>query len=163
MSSIKVTMSGELEEYLAKLQGIENLDRKGLSNAIAEAMKTGVDDSFDSETAPDGTTWPKSVRAAASGGKTLTKSSGLRNSINTRATEEGAEVGTNLIYAATHQFGANRTIRARNKPFLAFQVGGVWRRAKSVNISIPARPFLGISDATRQDIMDMVGTVLEEA
>ena len=84
--------------------------------------------------------------------------------INARATEEGAEVGTNLVYAATHQFGASgRVIRAKNKPYLAFEYHGRTIRKKQVTVNIPARPFLGISDEDRQEIKSLVEEALSEA
>ena len=66
-------------------------------------------------------------------------------------------VGTNVKYAATHQFGEpGRTIRARRKKYLRFQVGGRWISKKKVRITIPARPFLGLSD---EDMREMRATV----
>lgn len=47
------------------------------------------------------------------GGKTLIRTSDLRTSIKTEADSTGLAIGTNLIYAATHQFGDERTIRAK--------------------------------------------------
>jgi HK97 gp10 family phage protein len=44
-----------------------------------------------------------------------------------------------VVYAKIHEFGG--VIKARNKPFLAFQVdGGDWVFTKSV--TIPARPYM---------------------
>lgn len=75
----------------------------------------------------------------------LYKRGNLRRSLTTRrASESGVliviqEVGTNLVYAPPHEFGA--TIRAKNGPFLIFQLdSGEWIRTRSV--TIPARPFL---------------------
>ena len=60
------------------------------------------------------------------------------------------EIGSNLPYAAVHQFGA--TIKPRAAKVLMFR-GHV---AKSV--TIPARPYLGLSDEDRSEI---VGRTLE--
>ncbi len=61
--------------------------------------------------------------------------------------------------AATHQFGEpGRTIRARKKKALRFQVGGKWVTKKQVRITIPARPFLGLSE---DDMQEMKATVEE--
>ncbi len=163
MSSIRVNIDGETEQLLAKLNGLAGLDKAGVNNALAEALRTGVQERFESGTSPEGKAWPRSIRAGASG-QTLVVTAALKNSINTRASAQGAEVGTNLIYAATHQFGASgRTIRARSKPFLAFQVGGRWIRKKQVTVNIPARPFLGISDSDRQNIQDIIDEAIAEA
>ncbi len=60
----------------------------------------------------------------------------------------GLAVGTNDIKAATHQFGDTRTIRVKN-------------RASSIRITIPPRPFLGISEADEQDIRETLEEILE--
>lgn len=71
----------------------------------------------------------------------------------------GFALGTNVKYAATHQFGeSGRTIRARKKKALRFQVGGKWVTKKQVHITIPARPFLGLSE---DDMQEMKATVEE--
>ena len=76
--------------------------------------------------------------------------------------EDGLAVGTNDIRAATHQFGDKRTIRAKNKPYLTFKIGKQWKRAVSVKVNIPARPFLGISAQDEQDIKDTLEEILKE-
>ncbi len=53
-----------------------------------------------------------------------------------QADESGLAVGTNDIRAATLHLGDERTIRAKNAKYLTFKVGGQWRRAASVRISI---------------------------
>jgi phage gpG-like protein len=47
-----------------------------------------------------------------------------------------------VIYGPVHQFGA--TIQAKHAAYLRFVVGGKWVSKKEV--TIPARPFLGIED-----------------
>lgn len=77
----------------------------------------------------------------------------------TKSDASGFAVGTNVKYAATHQFGEpGRTIRARKKKALRFQVGGKWVTKKQVRITIPARPFLGLSE---DDMQEMKATVEE--
>ena len=83
----------------------------------------------------------------------------LRNSIHARSDASGFAVGTNVKHAATHQFGEpGRTIRARRKKALRFQVNGRWVSKKKVRIAIPARPFLGLSE---EDMREMKATVEE--
>lgn len=160
MSSIRVSTDGDTDKLLEKLNGIAELDKEDINNALAEALRTGTQERFENGTAPDGRAWPRTIR----GGQTLVRTAALKNSVNTRANAQGAEVGTNLIYAATHQFGAaGRTIRARKKPFLKFQIGGRWIRKKQVTVNIPARPFLGISDSDRQNIREIVDGAITEA
>lgn len=48
------------------------------------------------------------------------------------------EIGTNVRYAAIHQFGG--TVRAKQSSYLTFRVGQRWARKKQV--TIPARPYM---------------------
>lgn len=161
MSGIRVSMEGEFEAYKDRLQRLGSVDREDLMAAIAEALRTSTDERFDTETAPDGSAWKRSIRASG-GGKTLTDSSRLRTSIHARSSAKGAEIGTNTIYAATHQFGdPGRTIRAKNKRMLSFQIGGKWYHKKQVTIKIPARPFLGLSDSDREEVLELMEEALK--
>ena len=67
----------------------------------------------------------------------------LMGSINTKVTKVKAEsvevtVGTNVVYAAIHEFGG--TIKAKNKKALVFEIDGEIKMVKSV--IIPARPYM---------------------
>lgn len=92
---------------------------------------------------PDGVPWPKSFRVIANqGGKTLLDTAHLRDSITHQPAPDQVEIGTNVIYAAVHQFGA--TITAQSAGALFFRLAdGTAVQAGSV--TIPARPYLGIS------------------
>jgi len=62
----------------------------------------------------------------------------LRNSASTISKQIGngaeAEIGFRGIpYARIQEYGG--TIRARNKPYLVYRVGGQWRKSKSVTIT----------------------------
>ena len=65
---------------------------------------------------------------------------GLLDSVQNYTRGPVVEVGTNLVYGAIHQFGGAEV----GKP------------------GLPARPYLGLSDADRQDIADLVEGDLEE-
>lgn len=162
MSSVSIRLEGDTEKLLAKLKSLSQTDRAGTMNAIAEGLRTSTVDRFDKQQAPDGTRWRPSIRARADGGKTLIRSSALRNSIHAASDGSGAAVGTNLIYAATHQFGDERTIKAKNGKYLRFKVGGRWVSKESVRIRIPARPFLGISEEDERDIREMLEGMFED-
>lgn len=81
---------------------------------------------------PDGTPWPEwspGYAATRHGGQSLLDATGaLIQSITAFADRQTAGWGTNVIYAATHQFGR----------------GG-----------IPARPFLGVSDEDERAFLDI--------
>ena len=131
-------------------------------DSIAEGLRTSTVERFQSEKSPEGVGWTPSIRARESGGKTLTDTTTLKTSIHSQADESGLAVGTNDIRAATLQFGDGRTIRAKNAKCLTFKVGGQWRRAASVRISIPPRPFLGISDEDELDIRESLEDIFKE-
>ena len=136
MSSIRAEMSGDTDELLQRLNRLSHLETRGVLNSIAEGLRTSTVERFTEEKTPEGTSWKPSIRAQEEGGKTLTKT--------------------------THQFGDERTIRAKNKKYLTFKIGGQWKRVASVKVSIPPRPFLGISEEDEQDIKDTLEEIFEE-
>lgn len=154
MFSIRV--EGDTRAMLQKLQGIANLDKAGLNATLGQVVRESTLERFKQSRAPDGRRWRMSIRAAVEGGKTLVKSGQLRNSIRVKSDSSGFAVGTNAVHAATHQLGANRTIRAKRAKALRFKVGGRWVSKQKVTVNIPARPFLGLSD---EDMHEIKGTV----
>ncbi|MDR1350732.1 MAG: phage virion morphogenesis protein [Zoogloeaceae bacterium] len=85
----------------------------------------------------------------------------LSRSIRYQVSDGGASVliGTNREYAATHQFGA--TIRPKTKKALAVPIeDGSLRLVKKV--TIPARPFLGMSADDKVTVLDILQRFLEE-
>ncbi len=110
---------------------------------------------FDAGTAPGGSKWPASLRALMNGGKTLIDSARLYQSITHNASDAGVEVGTNVEYAAIHQFGG--TIHAKTSKGLSWSYktkGGnrpSW--ARKMSVTIPARPFLGIDSEDEIEIL----------
>ncbi len=67
---------------------------------------------------------------------------GLLGSIHAEATPNAVYIGTNLVYAATHQFG---------------RPGGGWHGS-----DIPARPFLMFQEEDELEILDCLETFLME-
>lgn len=113
---------------------------------------------FRTETGPDGQRWKPSLRAQIHGGRTLTKDGHLSGSISSNAGRDFAEWGVNRIYAAIHQFGG--TIRPKKSGSLRFRLAnGAFATVRKV--TIPARPFLGVDDSDRNDILDLVQARLE--
>ncbi len=162
MSSISVRIDGDMDKLIARLNQMSGIDKAGIMNAIAEGIRTSTLERFRSEESPEGTKWKPSIRATRQGGKTLTKSAGLKNSIRAQADGSGAAVGTNMAYAATHQFGDERTIRAKKSRYLRFQIGDRWVSVPSVRVNIPARPFLGISKEDEEEIKAMLDEIFGE-
>ena len=163
MSSISVRLEGDTEELLKTLKDIGHIDKAGLMNAIAEGLRTSTVERFGKEESPEGKKWVPSIRAQKQGGKTLISSGQLKTSIKAESDSTGAAVGTNLIYAATHQFGDERTIRAKKSKYLRFQIGDKWVSVPSVRVSIPARPFLGISPEDEEEIREILEEILRSS
>lgn len=141
-AEIRLTIDDrELRARLLALQG-KLADPSPVMAEIAEEMLNGMHDRFDSETAPDGERWKAHSLAtvARRGGRaTLLRERGrLVGSIHPASDRTWARVGTNLVYAAIHQFGGRAGRRQATK--------------------IPARPYLGFST----EDMERIGEVLED-
>ena len=109
------------------------------------------------------------MRAREEGGQTLTDTGRLRASITHRLGPDEVVIGTNVVYAAIHQFGGQtppRVIRPKHKKALAFTVGGQKIARKSVRhpgSKIPARPFLGIDSGDEAVISETILNRLRRA
>jgi phage virion morphogenesis protein len=119
-----------------------------LYGEIGDALVVSTQNRFETGNTPEGSPWPASIRAMLTGGRTLRDSGRLANSMTREADGSGVAIGTNVIYAAVHQFGA--VIRAKNKKYLAFKIGG--KTVLKQQVRIPARPFLGLSKADETEI-----------
>lgn len=150
------TLSGDFPELQKKLAGLSNINRSAIMKNVSETLRSSTMDRFRSGRSPEGKPWPSSLREQEGQGITLTQSSRLKYSIKAIADSTGAAVGTNTIYAATHQYGDDRTIRAKKAKYLRFRYKGAWVMAKRVTVHIPARPYLGISDEDLADIRSEV-------
>jgi phage virion morphogenesis protein len=103
-----------------------------LMDEIGGALETSTRVRFEDGDGPDGKRWTPSKR----GGQTLVDTGRLLASITSNASRTSVEVGSNLIYAATHQFGRD---------------------------AIPARPFLGLSVDDGREIEAIVEDYLRGA
>ena len=98
---------------------------------------------FRSESAPDGTPWQRSLRALVQGGQTLQDTGRLRDSIQHVVRGDGVDIGSNLVYAAIHQFGG--------------------KAGKGRAVTLAARPYLGIDDRDAAAIERIVTRHIAEA
>lgn len=124
-------------------------ESRGYLSAIGEALKNTTKMRFASGTDPGGAAWAPVIR----GGAPLRNTGAhLMNAVNYRVGSDHVEIGVPPAWGAVHQFGA--TIQARNAKYLRFKVGNRWVRKKQV--TVPARPFLGISTEDRAEILDIL-------
>ncbi len=157
MAGFSIRLEGDTRRLLKKMKDFSELDKKHINSASGQTVRESTLERFKQGRDPAGKLWKPSKRAAAEGGRTLVETATLRNSIHVQSNASGFAVGTNLKYAATHQFGdPGRVIRARKAKALRFRVNGKWISKKSVRIKIPARPYLGLSD---DDLQEIKGTV----
>lgn len=163
--------------------------------AIAGAVVTSTQRRFEAEAGPGGEKWQpfaKSTLARMSKRRRTRPfllrdkvSPGLYSSIHAETTDTSAEVGTNLRYAAIHQFGGDvkQTERQQTSTFRyanegagrtkeGLRVGSKLRfarastRAKSKHersfaipartIRIPARPYLGVDASDQAEILAII-------
>ncbi len=150
---------------LGRLQELTRGQRTGLMRAIARYMLTATELRFRRQVGPDGAAWVRSRRAQREGGQTLRDSGRLRASLAWRATAREAAVGTNVVYAPVHQFGANeivsvrphrRQVRTANRARGTVAVKAVPVKGHTRRMFFPARPFLGFSPGDRQEILEIL-------
>jgi phage virion morphogenesis protein len=153
-------------------------------------LKSAAQLRFRQEQAPDGVPWKKSGKET---GRTLTDSGQLRRSLTVRATRSDVTVGSNLTYAAIHQFGGEirpvkgrflsipvtpaardagsprkfpgdlRVAQALSGQYILVNAEGVTQYLLMSKVIIPARPFLGVSDDDRTALLGVMNRYLEEA
>jgi phage gpG-like protein len=143
-----------LEQFRRKLERFARKQPRIAHNAVkagAEMVRT--------EAVTKHLSGPKMSHGAGSKkNATLQPDSGrLRNSVSTRVQRSGGRirgtVGTNLKYAAIHEFGG--TIRPKTKKYLKFKAGGRWYSANQV--TIPERPYLRPSlEKKRKAVLNLI-------
>lgn len=135
-------------------------DMTPVMQEIGEMLVDSTKQRFKEGVAPDGSAWaPKSPATLAAykrrgdrvDMRPLFGPSGrLSSEINYLAGPESLEVGSSLIYAAVQQFGAAQGAFGANTAGRPIPWG-----------NIPARPFLGLSDHDRTNIVETVSEWLE--
>ncbi|PZA07787.1 MULTISPECIES: phage virion morphogenesis protein [unclassified Meiothermus] len=157
-----VRISGDLEGLERRLRSMRDLSLRPAARKIGEALVSSSIRRFNEQKAPDGTPWQplaastiaprkrdftrsgrlrKSAERRLVNRKILIQTARLRNSIAFTVNGTTVAVGTNVVYAATHQFGAKAGAFGRTSRGQAIPFG-----------DIPARPFLGISREDQVEI-----------
>lgn len=137
---------GELLERIA--------DPRPALEEIGEVLVASTKRRFGSETDPQGNRWAPNSQvtlARKRNPKILTEEGFLGDTIHAQLQGKRAvAVGSNLVYAATHQFGARQG---------AF--GSTARGAPIPWGEIPPRPFLGLSDEDGERVLEILRDHLE--
>ena len=164
MVMMRIEHLGDMRHRLEALAG---LDAAGALPEIGDALVSRVLESFEESRAPDGESWQPLARATKvgrlrrdrrnfrkggglskrgrqavrAGFQPLVDTGRLRASITRNVYGNAVEIGTDVAYAATHQFG-------------------------DAGRGIPARPFLpegALPPAWEQDVVEVVARNIREA
>lgn len=146
---LELTLQG-MEEAVAALTRLASTDLEDLANNIGQILRDGTQARIAEEKrAPDGAAWapwsPRHARTREARHSLLVQDNFLQVSIDNYTTGTTVRVGTNLVYGAIHQFGGTIT-------------NGFGR---GISITIPARPYLGLSDGDRAAVAALVTDTLE--
>ena len=141
------------ERVLKALHELADLggDYTPITRDIAGILEESTRERFATETGPDGEAWEPSLRVKLFGGRTLTLDGHLGDSISSDYNAAMAEVGSNRVYAAIHQFGGDIEARGGALHF-EFAGRGTGTYVTVQSVTIPARPYLGVSDADADDM-----------
>lgn len=142
---IELTLQG-LDLAAAALTRLAETDLEDLAFTIGQLLESSTQARIAEEKrSPDGAAWaPWSARHARTREarhSLLVQDNHLTTSVQNYTTGTTVRVGSNLVYAAIHQFGG--------------QAG------RGRKVTIPARPYLGLSDADRTAIAELVTDTLE--
>jgi phage gpG-like protein len=153
---VRIDVSG-LGGVVAALQRLAALPREQLMDGLGRLGASQTQRRIQSEKrSPEGRRW----KPNAHGGSILfATGSNLSDSIDHRSTATEAAWGTGWIGARIHQFGG--VIKPQAGKRLAFSVGGKKVFAKSV--TIPARPFLGVSADNQRELEETAARFIERA
>lgn len=178
MSGIKIELTIDLQsarDGLARL-GARVADMSPIWDDIGSAMVRSTQRRFETGTGPDGRAWTPSKRVLKRGGQTLVDTKHLLGSLTHVADGEGAEWGSSVVYAAMMNFGGSVTHHARSqKQYYKYdaktgELGKFvkksranferWGTIPEYSVTMPARPFMGVSGDDEAEIDAIIGDAL---
>lgn len=163
------------------LQKMGGEARDDLLRDMGEYLRNAHQARFDAEVSPEGVKWAalsprykKRKDRARPGAKTLVYDNFLKNQLRYQVAQGELLFGSDREYAAIHQFGGEIQIPARSQQAYFRQdrrsgeVGNrfvrkgksnfaQWVTLPAYKITIPARPWLGLSAADREELLRLVG------
>lgn len=147
---------GDAAQFFDALAGRAR-DMTSLMDAVGLYLVGATIENFEQESSPEGAPWKPSLRARQRGGQTLSDTGRLKSSITHQASAHEVVVGTNVLYAAIHQFGG--VIVPVSADALHFVIGG--RHIFAQRVVMPARPYLGIAGEEIEEITDLARIYFE--
>ncbi len=183
MPGAAITVDVDDREWRAAFKRLRKRmkDLSPVMDEIGASLEHTTKRRFETETAPSGEPWKPSMPSYDRGGsgvhpkggghtdrgQTLTDTGRLRASFTRQASEDEVIVGTNVVYAAIHQFGGKtrpHVIRPRRKKALFWPgLNHPVKKVQHPGSKVPARPFLGISSSDERRIGRIFEDWLEQA
>lgn len=152
MTAIRVDVqASETAKLLAELQKRTG-NIKPAMEGIGQILVSNTQQRFVDQEDPDNHEWDKLSdftlarrRKGGAGAQILRDTGRLASSINYKVVGGSVELGTNVVYAGTHQFGAKKGSYGKTKKGRPIPWGDV-----------PARPFFGYNDADQEDVLELL-------
>jgi len=139
MSGVKIKIGfADLQALDIKIEALMGRlrDTESLMDEIGSYAATAARRRFETNIGPDDEEWTPSGRALAQSGRTLVDRGHLRDSVTHLASPTEAVIGSNVVYAAIHQFGG--------------------KAGRGLKTTMPSRPYLGLSVEDEAEIHDIV-------
>lgn len=170
----------EVRELLERMRRRGGVLQNLMLRKVGEIVQESVQRNFEERRGPDGASWPQvSPRYAEYKRKKgkdplniLIWSRRLMGSIHPSVQGDAVLVGTNVVYAAIHQFGGSfeRAARKQTLYFKQYKSGEVKNRfvkkgrsnfARDVDVAahevyMPARPYLGVREDDWPKIAEVI-------
>lgn len=170
MAGVRINVAADIGAARAVLARAKELATHplGLMQDAATLLENSTRERFRTSRGPGGIPWPPSGRQRFAGqpskggvgpnpgGRTLVDRGNLLASVTSIASQDRAEVGIiaktpSAKFAYVHQFGA--TIRPKKGPFLVFTAPS-GHKVFARSVTIPARPFIGVDEEDRRDLLE---------
>ncbi|MBN9335628.1 phage virion morphogenesis protein [Devosia sp.] len=165
-------------------------DLTGAYDALGAHFVFSTQRNIERETAPDGSKWrplsPRTAEKRIGRGRNARKrgyshilrlTARLYQSISHQVLADGVQWGTNVLYGRIHQLGGEidmaprqgtvtmKSIRKRGNRFVRTGTKDATSRVVSIRghkVTIPARPYLGISAMDREEVPEIVADYLRQ-
>lgn len=159
MSDELIKIAHNLPEVRKKLREIALRagSLRPVFKVMAKTLALSTEKRFSAETGPDGEKWQgvkTATRRRKKNPKILTESTKLRDGIHEEISDDTLLFGSDSPYGAIHQLGGKFSVKRRGSK------RGKRARKGPGKITMPARPFLGISVQDEADLLDDVGQYL---
>lgn len=181
-----ITLSFNAQEALSRLWDAQTgmMQPAPLLRSMGERLLEFHQLRFQQQKSPDGIGWASlkpryQSRKRRNSDKILTRDGNLRNTLRWQVNTDELLFGTNRVYGAIHHFGGTIEIAARSQQayYRQKKSGGIdnqfvrknksnfsqWHTIPAYTISIPARPWLGVSKAEGVTLIDMAKNYLQRA